>query len=77
MNHAENCFVFGWQDFWVSGARSEFSKFSVNLWTRLRARDSLYEAINYAKSHATTEGTQDPREEYRVHGVGDMFNFKL
>jgi len=77
LNLGEDCFLFGWSETWISGYTSEFEKFSSIMWTRLQANDTLYEAIQYAISKVGLEGDKDPRKEYRIYGVGDMFNFRL
>jgi len=77
LNLGQDCFLYGWSDFYHTGFQSEFEQFSSNLWTRFEAGDTLYEAIQYCIDHGDLYEGQDPRVEYRIHGVGDMFNFEL
>ena len=77
LNLGQDCFLYGWSDYYHTGFLSEFEQFSSNLWTRFEAGDTLYEAIQYCIDHGDPYEGQDPRVEYRIHGVGDMFNFEL
>ena len=77
LNLGQDCFLYGWSDFYHTGFQSEFEQFSSNLWTRFEAGDTFDEAIQYCIDHGEPYEGQNPRVEYRIHGVGDMFNFEL
>ncbi|MBN1788144.1 MAG: hypothetical protein JW806_07085 [Sedimentisphaerales bacterium] len=83
----EDDYFFSWGNYWNSGCTTEYSKFSCNMWNKLGEGYSLETAIGYAVDEAQTEYMYieeegewqwvDPRDDWRIRGVGYWQDFRL
>lgn len=65
-----------YQSWWgdiVKGEATAFNAFAVREWTKLKEGETLYSALQYAISKASTEALNN----LRVYGMGDITAVKI
>jgi len=56
---------------------TSFQQFSRNEWEALGEGEELYWALSIAISEQDNFGKDDPVQNYRIKGQGDMLNFRI
>jgi hypothetical protein len=75
-NESESGFPWAW---WIPGADEEtaYQKFSRNEWEALGDGEELYWALSEAIWKQDHFGPDDPVQNFRIKGQGDMQNFRI
>jgi len=79
MSSSSTQFYQGWWGEKSTAARSEFSKFSENEWSKLKQGNSLYDALIYAIDNAEIDPIllENPLDNFRLMGQGYLTELKI
>ena len=61
----------------LSYYETEYQRFTRNEWEDLGYGEELYWALSIAISEQDNFGKDDPVQNYRIKGQGDMLNFRI
>jgi hypothetical protein len=70
-------FYFAWYKEFEGGYSSDYYQFSADIIVQFTEGKNLYDGIIKANHECEGSGDKDPRDDYRILGQGEIYNFRV